>query len=109
MQVRQPVGDALVAVDAGLFLALQVLAVHRLGPGALAGEVHGVVVVAVAALQRVVGFEPLPFVLGQAQAVRLKLLAGVDGAEDLARPPWRPASCAQSCWSSRAARGSPST
>src|SRR5690606_12224749 len=53
--VRQAMGDALVAVDAGLLARTQPQLVDLGGPRALAGQVHGIEVVAVAALQRVVG------------------------------------------------------
>src|SRR6185436_15753318 len=82
--VGQPVGDALVAVDAGLFPARQVGRMHGLCAHALPREVHGLVVVAVAALERVVGLEARPFVARELQPLALELLGRVDGAEDLA-------------------------
>src|SRR5690606_33845087 len=85
--VGQPVRDALVAIDAGGFAGGQERAVRPGGAAGLAGQVHRVVVVAVAALQRVVGLEPDPLVGGQHQALVEELLAGVDGPEDLAPHP----------------------
>ena len=82
--VRQAVRDALVAVDAGLLLVGQVGRVHVLRAHALAREVHRLVVVAVAALERVVGLEARPFVLRELEALVAELLLRVDGAEDLA-------------------------
>src|SRR5690606_9701633 len=76
--VRQPVGDALVAVDAGRLPGRQVAAVDEGRAAGLAGQVHGVVVVAVAALQRVVGLEPVPLVLGELDQGDEVLVVGVD-------------------------------
>src|SRR5687767_3913280 len=81
---RQPVRDALVAIDAGLFLARERGRVLRRGALALAREVHGLEVVAVAALERVVGLQARPLVLRELEALPLELLLGADGAEDLA-------------------------
>ena len=49
--VREFVGDALVAVDAGLFTAGEKLLVGFAGPFALPGKVHVVEVVAVTTFQ----------------------------------------------------------
>ncbi len=53
-------------------------------PFALASEVHVAEVVTVAALERVVGFESRPFVLGQLTTLVEEFLARVDCAEDRA-------------------------
>src|SRR5690606_40595863 len=63
--VGQAVGDALVAIDAGRIAASQRGGVEACRPRTLAGEVHGVVVVAVTAFQRVVGFQSRPLMFGQ--------------------------------------------
>src|SRR5262245_24808710 len=80
---RKVVRDALVAVDAGLLPGAQVSRVHVRGARALAREVHVVVTVAVAALERVVRFHARPFVLRELQTLVEKLLARVDRTEDL--------------------------
>src|SRR5690606_31262031 len=82
--VGQAVGDALVAIDAGRIAASQRGGVETCRPRTLAGEVHGVVVVAVTAFQRVVGFQSRPLVFGQLTTHAEELLTCVDGAEDLA-------------------------
>src|SRR3954451_20110473 len=81
--VGQMVGDALVAVDAGLFLGEQEALVRDRGPRRLLGDVHGIGPVAVAAFQRIVGLEARPFMRRQLEPVILEFLAGVDRAEDL--------------------------
>lgn len=77
------VGDALVAVDAGLAVALRQLV---LLPRALFLHlaVHALEAVAVAALARARALHALPLVLGQLQALGLELLRRVDGAHELA-------------------------
>src|SRR5690606_105383 len=82
--VRQAMGDALVAVDAGLLAGPQPQLVDLGRARALPGQVHRIEVVAVAALQRVVGLQPRPLVAGQHQPLVEELLAGIDGAENLA-------------------------
>ena len=49
--VRKPVRNALVAIDAGLFLIGQISRMHVLGADALSREVHVVVVVTIPAFQ----------------------------------------------------------
>lgn len=49
---------------------------------ALAREIHGIQIVTIAALQRVVGFQPCPLVLRKLQTLIKKFLAGADGAEN---------------------------
>ena len=78
------VGDALVAVDAGALAGEEEALVGLDGALALAGDVHRLGRVAVAALERVVGLEPRPFVLRELEPVVEELLARVDRAEDLA-------------------------
>src|SRR5262245_38330741 len=63
LHVRQPVRDALVTIDARMFPADERGRVHVDGARALACPVHEPVVVAVAALERIVGLESRPFVL----------------------------------------------
>ncbi len=53
-RVGQLMGDALVAVDAGLFLGEQEALVRHRGPGRPLGDIHGIGAVAVAAFQRIV-------------------------------------------------------
>ena len=72
------------AVDAGALAGEEEALVRLDGALALAGDVHGLGRVAVAAFERVVGPEPRPFALGELVPVGEELLAGVDGAEDLA-------------------------
>src|SRR6185295_19419803 len=50
----------------------------------LLGEVHGDGGMAVAALQGIIGLQPRPFMLGELKSMILKLLPGIDRAEDLA-------------------------
>ena len=50
----------------------------------LLGEIHRRSGMAIAALQRIVGLQPRPFVLGEFEPVILELLPGIDHAEDLA-------------------------
>ena len=57
---------------------------HGRGPLSLASEVHEFKVMAVAAFARVVGLEPGPLMFGQFAAQGEELVAGIDGAEDLA-------------------------
>src|SRR5262245_53110793 len=80
----QPVGDALVAIDAGLLAAREKRRMRLHRALALPGEVHRVERVAVAAFERIVGGQPLPLVLRELEALVHELLARVDGAEDLA-------------------------
>src|SRR5690606_39677990 len=79
---RQLVGDALVAVDAGLTLG-EALLVGPGGAAGLLGIVEVAEVVAVAALLGVVALHAPPLVLGQLGALGLELLRGVDGAQHL--------------------------
>src|SRR5689334_333991 len=51
---------------------------------ALAGEIHVLESVAIAAFTRIVGLHARPFMLSKLQPVRLELLPRVDGAENLA-------------------------
>jgi hypothetical protein len=76
--------DAFVAVDAGFLTTCERGRVHFHRAFALTGEVHGRQVVTVAALQRIVGFEPRPFVLRKLEPLVEKFFACVDGAEDRA-------------------------
>src|SRR4051794_4837044 len=55
--IRQMVGDALVAVDAGLLAREQEALVRRRGARRLLGDVHRLCAVTVAALQRIIGLE----------------------------------------------------
>src|SRR5437763_14615146 len=82
--VGQVVGDALVAVDAGLLSREQEALVRHRGPRRLLGDVHGIGAVAVAAFQRIIGLEPGPFMRSKLKPVIQELLAGVDRAEQLA-------------------------
>src|SRR5262249_51593112 len=76
--------DALVAVDAGLFPAQQVRRVLVLRAHALPREVHVLVVVTVATLERIVRLEARPLVLRELEALVDELLPRVDRPEDLA-------------------------
>ena len=106
--VGQVVGDALVAVDAGLLAGEQEALMGDRGARRLPGDVHRFRAVAVAAFQRIVGLEARPFVQRELKPVIEEFLARIDGAERSGpRPPSKPASCARSCRSSYAARGSP--
>ena len=58
-------GDALVAVDAGLLAAHQERLMRAGRARALPGEVHVAEIVAVAAFQRIVRLQADPFALGQ--------------------------------------------
>ena len=79
VHVGQAVGDALVAINAGLaFLQSHRVLVH--GATTLGGEIHGIVVVAVAAFARIGLLHGAPDVLGQFQALGLEFLRRVDGA-----------------------------
>src|SRR6478735_10217932 len=60
--IRQLVGNALVAVDAGLLTREQEALVGDGGAGRLFGGVHRLRAVAVAAFQRIIGLEARPFV-----------------------------------------------
>ena len=75
-------GDAFVAVDAGLLAGDEEAFVLFDGAFALAGEVHGIGVMAVAAFKRVVGLEAGPLVAGEFQALFQEFLARGNGAED---------------------------
>src|SRR6478609_4039835 len=75
--VRQLVGDALVAVDAGLFLGEQEALVGDRGARRLLGDVHGIGAVAIAAFQGIVGLEARPFMRRQLEPVILEFLAGI--------------------------------
>jgi len=77
------VGDALVAVDAGVLVAQGHLVLLP-RPLLLHLGVHAVEAVAVAALARVRPLHALPLVFRQMQALRLELLRRVDGAHHLA-------------------------
>src|SRR5829696_3870930 len=76
--------DALVTIDTGLLLGNQKLAVDVRGSSGLLGEIHGDGGMAIAALEGVIGFQPRPFMLGKLKPMILKLLPGIDRAEDLA-------------------------
>src|SRR3546814_17049343 len=78
--VGQAMRYTLVAIDAGLFAVLQPAGVDLCGARALPGEIHVGQVMAVAAFQRIIGLEPLPFVRGPFQAPTEQFFAGVDGA-----------------------------
>ena len=56
--------DALVAIDAGFLSCEQETLVSRLSAWALAGDVHRIRAVAVAAFERVVGLHARPFAFG---------------------------------------------
>ena len=77
-------GDALVTVDAGSFARDQKLGVDISSAPRLLGEVHRRRGMAVAALQRIVGLQPRPFVLGKLEPVIQELLPCIDHTEDLA-------------------------
>ena len=79
----QPMRNPLVAVDAGFLAGEQEALMRGRGALALPRDVHRVRTVAIAAFERVVGFQARPFVLGQGHAHVEKLLARADGAEDL--------------------------
>ncbi|GBF27231.1 hypothetical protein MnTg02_02277 [bacterium MnTg02] len=64
-QIREPVGDTFVAVDAGFLFCGEEALVMICGAFALLREVHEFEVMAVAALQRVVRLEPIPFAQSQ--------------------------------------------
>ena len=76
--------DALMAIDAGLFAGDEKARMDVRGAAGLLGKVHRDGGVAVSALQRIVGFEARPFVLGQFEPHVEEFLPGVDRAEDLA-------------------------
>src|SRR6185436_3770017 len=79
---RQLVRDPAVAVDARLALAERdAVRAHR--APALLGEVHVLVVMAVAALLRVVRAHPRPLALGELDPLVLELFRRVDAAEHL--------------------------
>ena len=80
---RQGVRNALMAIDAGLTRGKAGL-VHLVGAPPLHRLVEVFVVVAIAALLRVVGGHPPPFILGQAQTLGSELLRRIDGTHDLA-------------------------
>src|SRR6185369_12073874 len=82
--VGQLVGDALVAVDAGLLAREQEALVGDGGARRLLGDVHRLRAVAVAALQGIIGLEARPLVQCEFAPVIEELLAGIDGAENLA-------------------------
>src|SRR6187431_1199203 len=77
------VGDALVAVDAGL-AGLGGVLVLGAGAGFLLRKRRGGAVVAVAAFARVVGLHRRPDRLRHLETVRLELLGRVDAAEEVA-------------------------
>ena len=75
---------SLVAVDTGL-LAADEKALMRFGrPRTLAGEVHRLFGMAIAAFQAVIRLETSPFSLRHFQSFRLEFLGRVDGDENLA-------------------------
>src|SRR5262245_10219341 len=84
--VGEAVGDALVAIDAGLVARIVTRGerggMRFRGALALAREVHRQELVAVAALERIVGLEARPLALGQLPPLGNELLARADGAED---------------------------
>src|SRR5262245_43903484 len=82
--VGQLVGDALVAVDAGLLAREQEALVGDGGARRLLGDVHRIRAVTVAAFQGVVGLEARPFMQRQLKPVVDEFFAGVDGAEQMA-------------------------
>src|SRR5450631_890133 len=75
-------GDALVAIDAGLALSLR-LRMVLLSARTLLAAVHCFERVAIAALARVRLLHHLPHTRGECHAVRFKLGFGVDGAHQL--------------------------
>src|SRR6516225_1697638 len=77
-------GDALVAVDAGLLAGEEVALMRVRGARRLLRDVHGFRAVAVAAFQRIIGLEACPFMLSQLQPRVDELVAGVDRAEQVA-------------------------
>src|SRR5687767_7125777 len=74
--------DALVAVDAGLLAARELLRMRLCTPLRLTGEIHRLEFVAVAALERIVRFQPLPLAAGELLPFCEELLARVDRAEE---------------------------
>lgn len=82
--IGQLMGNALVAVDAGLVSVDQEAFVGLCGAKALAGKVHRVFRVAVAAFQTIIGLHARPFPAGQLHPLFKKLFAGAYGAEDMA-------------------------
>src|SRR5262245_60336958 len=71
------------AVDARCFPRHKILAVNLHRTWRLFGKVHCNSGMTVPALQRVVGFESRPLVLGQLQPLFLELLTGVDRTKDM--------------------------
>lgn len=84
MHVRQAVGYALVAVDTGRFAGAQRLGVELSGAFALAGKVHELVVVAVAAFERIIGLQATPLALSHFPAHAEEFFASIDSPENLA-------------------------
>src|SRR3954453_20542300 len=82
--VGQLMRDALVAVDAGPLSGEQELLMDARRPGALFGDVHRLHAVTVPAFERIVGFQPRPFMFGKRPAHPDELVARVDRTEDLA-------------------------
>src|SRR5262245_20028416 len=78
--VGQLVGDALVAVDAGLLAREQEALVGDGSARRLLGDVHRLRAVAVAAFQRIIGLEAGPLVQRQFEPVVDEFFARVDGA-----------------------------
>ncbi len=77
-------GDALVAVDAGLFPGQQIAAMDLRRAARLLGEIHRDGGMTVSAFERIVRLEPRPFALGQFEPLLQKFRAGRNRAEDLA-------------------------
>src|SRR5215831_9097827 len=78
------VGDALVAIDAGLLTRKQEPLVRLDRARALPRGIHRLRAVAVATFERVIGFHARPFVLGKLETMVEEFFAGIDGAENLA-------------------------
>src|ERR1700761_4503722 len=82
--VGEMMGDALVAVDAGLLAREQEALMRDRGARRLLCDVHRLRGVAVAALEGIIGLEPRPFVQRELLPFVQEFLAGVDIAEQLA-------------------------
>ena len=84
INIRQPMSNALVAIDTGLHTARELGRMQFQGAFALAREIHRCQIVAVAALQRVIRFQARPFALRELEPFVEKFFARVDGAENRA-------------------------
>src|SRR6185436_6741173 len=80
------VGNALVAIDTGPLAGEQEALMRLNRARALPRRVHRLGAVAVAALKRIVGLHPGPFVERELESMFEKFFPGVDGSEDL--PPY---------------------